>query len=99
MMRRHPSLDRLADQAVKEVQGAVAAVVHGPPPSSGQSDSSPPRPKVAAPRSHGAQNRRPRNPPRPRTSFRMSSSTTAPTTATPKLGQFLSLIHISEPTR
>src|SRR5680860_449200 len=47
----------------------------------------PPNPNRVGPRSRSAQRPRPRNPP-PRTMRRMTRSTIAPTTATPKLGQF-----------
>ena len=48
----------------------------------------PPNPNRVGPRSRSAQRPRPRNPPPPRTMRRMTRSTIAPTTATPKLGQF-----------
>src|SRR5680860_889893 len=48
----------------------------------------PPNPNRVGPRSRSAQRPRPRNPPPPRTMRRMTRSTTAPSTATPKLGQF-----------
>src|SRR5665811_2137739 len=48
----------------------------------------PPNPNRVGPRLRSAQRPRPRNPHPPRTMRRMTRSTIAPTTATPKLGQF-----------